>query len=154
MPRLGFKNNRIKAIIYHTNKNPVLDVPIIYRLDDGKHICDMPRSPRTNYRKKERFRYGSTKGRFPMKKVSGTLKKKSTIISSPASSSFATSFCMDEKKCLNFKIPDEQKNNSDDKDHNTELSKSDQNEIYSDLFEIISQQLNSDTFLSISDLDE
>ena len=61
---------------------------------------------------------------------------------------------MDEKKCLNFKIPDEQKNNSDDKDHNTELSKSDQNEIYSDLFEIISQQLNSDTFLSISDLDE
>lgn len=148
MPRIGFKNNRIKAIIYHTDANKELDEPIIYNLDDGRHICVMPRAPRTNYRKKEKpnSRHYRTKKSIK-KEIQLNQTVNPDILDSRNSSNDGNTGSVPDDSLDSKTFEEELKKKAD-------FSVLKTKQFYSKFFEFVAEQFNGDDYFNGSDFEE
>ena len=152
MPRIGLKNNRIKAIIYHTSCNPNLDDPKVYLLEDGKHICLMPRATRTNYRKKEKIKKLRIKSKYLFQQK--VYSDKSSYFSSQGKSTDLSSQQSHESKSTNVISELNHTDETDAKNTIMKISSYNENDKLSAFFQIDDDQFNSDSFFNNSDFDE
>lgn len=152
MPRIGFKNNRIKAIIYHTSNDPNLDNPTVYKLDDGKHICLMPRAPRTNYRKKEKLKKLKLKSKYIFQ--NNVFSQNPTFMPSQEKKAEFSSVKPEEMDCTNAVKSLDQKNESNVDNAFMKISSLKEKEKFSAFFQFDEDQFNSDTYFNNSDFDE